>query len=124
MSGNGLRGVGYGLVVLILSGTIGCTTCDDIKAEADALADDAAKCSAGDTCIPVYIGGSCIASIICASAVNEKTDLDQLHQRAQEISADYEDQGCSECMMADCPGLDEFTASCNTETGRCELTRI
>jgi hypothetical protein len=98
--------------------------CPELQEEARALRDEAAACSAGDSCIIVDmydIAGqnNCLLTFQCHKAVNANTDLDAFRRSARRIVKDY--SGCSECAIASCFNPEMQIARCDETQGACVL---
>lgn len=106
----------------LAAGLPACLLCDDIKAQAQGHHDKFAACGPGDSCVLVEGAdpNDCTGTFVCATAINAEQDQEAYRQRAQEIADSFR-QFCQECAMPGCISPDELIASCNTETGLCEL---
>ncbi len=101
----------------------GCNDdCPELEDEAEALTDEAAACSPGDSCVfaNMYeIAGenNCLLAFQCHQPVNANTDLGAMRKRARRIVKDYD--GCNTCAVASCVPPDMLVLRCDETLGRC-----
>lgn len=101
----------------------GCDNCGELRSEAKALMEEYGACSEGDTCVVVdmydLVGPeNCLGPFQCGQAVNAKTRLGDLQERAVVIAEDYDT--CSQCEQAGCANPATLQARCNATTRQCE----
>ena len=119
-----MKRLGLGLALFLAAVPLqGCNDdCPELEDEARALRDEAAACSAGDSCMFVNmydIAGenNCLLPFQCDKPVNANTDLEALRSRARRIVKDFD--GCNTCAMADCMPTDMLVLRCDETLGRC-----
>ena len=93
----------------------GC--CGNIEEDARALKTKHQKCSAGDTCVFVTVGGNtCLSPFGCTASINEKGS-EEYRKEARELEKDYDH--CNTCAQASCAGTAGLEPICNANTGKC-----
>ena len=104
---------------VLVSGALGCTTCEDIREDSQALADEFASCVAGDSCKPATVGATdCTGVFICGVAINAAQDEAEFEARARTLQDDYR-SSCELCSQAGCVDLSTMEAYCDTGSNRC-----
>ena len=104
-------------------------SCALVEANAQALIDEFATCSPGDSCEVFPIGearteagpGPCIVPFLCSVAVRADANTSTLLTRAQTIVAGRAD-GCA-CATPNCAIADTLEGFCDPAIGRCALRK-
>lgn len=114
------------LSVLLTVGLVGagCLDCDQIQKDATALRTEAETCSEGDTCVVVSLyeltgDSNCLGAFQCGAAFRSDVDLDAFSVQATELAEEF--QSCNMCVMAGCMNMENSSATCNSESGKCEI---
>ncbi len=118
------RGIAVILVLALHTVGAGCLDCDQIQEDATALRAEAEACSEGDTCVVVSLyeltgDSNCLGAFQCHAAFRSDVDLEQLSTQATELADEF--GGCNMCVMAGCMNMENASATCNAQSGKCEI---